>query len=405
MKRVGNDGRGPGESSVLARKILRVAVLAVSVALVAALCAGCEKDTASTDSVVIGAIVSATGANSGLGSQERNVLEMMEGYINAAGGVLGRPVDIIIEDDESDPQKAVTAAKRLIEQENVVALIAATGSSSTVAVKAITAEKKLPQMAMVAANSITDEPPIDWVWRTPQKNAVAAARALMYVSETLGVTKIAVLHNENAFGTDGRDAITELAADYGLEIVATESFKTDDTDLTAQLTSIKGAEPEAMIVWDTSQGAALAAVNMRQLGMDIPYIGSHGIANTTFIDQAGDAAEGVVFVAGRLVIPSSITDPEQKAVTDSFIETYEYEWGEAPNPFAGYAYEAITILADAIERAGSTEPKAIQTALNATSDFAGPDGFYNYSETDHDGLVAADMVMVRIEGGKWVLVE
>jgi ABC-type branched-subunit amino acid transport system substrate-binding protein len=217
MKRVGNDGRGPGESSVLARKILRVAVLAVSVALVAALCAGCEKDTASTDSVVIGAIVSATGANSGLGSQERNVLEMMEGYINAAGGVLGRPVDIIIEDDESDPQKAVTAAKRLIEQENVVALIAATGSSSTVAVKAITAEKKLPQMAMVAANSITDEPPIDWVWRTPQKNAVAAARALMYVSETLGVTKIAVqdrryrsygaTHEHQGRGTRGNDRL------------------------------------------------------------------------------------------------------------------------------------------------------------------------------------------------------
>ncbi|OFW65742.1 MAG: hypothetical protein A2Y74_02730 [Actinobacteria bacterium RBG_13_63_9] len=395
--------------------MFRLALGAALVVLVAALVAGCGEETTATttgggpqpsgDPIVIGAIVSATEANAALGTQERNVLEMMEGYINGAGGVLGRPVKIIIEDDKSDPQEAVTAANRLIDQEKVVALIAATGSSSTVAVKAITAERQIPQMAMVAANVITDEPPIDWIWRTPQKNAVAAARLLEYVSETLGVTKIGVLHNENAFGSDGMVAITEMAADYGLEIVAAESFKTDDSDLTAQLTSIRSADPEALIVWDTSQGAALAAVNMQQLGMDIPYIGSHGIANTTFIKLAADSAEGVVFVAGRLVIPSSITDPDQKEVTDTFIETYEYEWGEPPNPFAGYAFEAITILVDAIERAGSTEPEAIQAALNATEDFAGPDGFYNYSETDHDGLVAADMVMVKIENGEWALVE
>jgi branched-chain amino acid transport system substrate-binding protein len=415
MRRQGTNWRGQGRRGVLAGGIFRLALVAVLVVLAAALVAGCGEETTSTssgggsqpsgDPIVIGAIVSATGANAALGTQERNVLEMMEGYVNGEGGVLGRPLDIIVEDDKSDPQEAVTAANRLIEQEKVVALIAATGSSSTVAVKAITAEKHIPQMAMVAANVITDEGPIEWIWRTPQKNAVAAARLLEYVSDTLGVSKIGVLHNENAFGSDGMDAITDMAADYGLEIVAAESFKTDDSDLTAQLTSIRSAEPQALVVWDTSQGAALVAVNMQQLGMDIPYVGSHGIANTTFIDLAGDAAEGVVFVAGRLVIPSSITDPDQKGVTDSFIETYEYEWGESPNPFAGYAFEAITILVDAIERAGGTEPEAIQAALNATKDFAGPDGFYNYSETDHDGLVAADMVMVKIENGEWVLVE
>lgn len=415
MRTVGTSSRGHDKAWVKTGKIFRLTLGAALVVLVAALVAGCGEETTATttgggsqpsgDPIVIGAIVSATEANAALGTQERNVLEMMEGYINGAGGVLGRPVKIIIEDDKSDPQEAVTAANRLIDQEKVVALIAATGSSSTVAVKAITAERQIPQMAMVAANVITDEPPIDWIWRTPQKNAVAAARLLEYVSETLGVTKIGVLHNENAFGSDGMVAITEMAADYGLEIVAAESFKTDDSDLTAQLTSIRSADPEALIVWDTSQGAALAAVNMQQLGMDIPYIGSHGIANTTFIKLAADSAEGVVFVAGRLVIPSSITDPDQKEVTDTFIETYEYEWGEPPNPFAGYAFEAITILVDAIERAGSTEPEAIQAALNATEDFAGPDGFYNYSETDHDGLVAADMVMVKIENGEWALVE
>ena len=147
--------------------------------------------------------------------------------------------------------------------------------------------------------------------------------------------------------------------------MATESYKTDDTDLTAQLTKIKGANPEVLIVWGTNPGPALAAKNMKQLGMDIPYVGSHGIANKTFIELAGDAAEGVVFPAGRLLVPSSITDAEQKEVTDSFISrVHRPSTARRPNTFAGYAFEAVTLLVDAIETArAAPTPAAIQAAL------------------------------------------
>jgi len=357
------------------------------------------------DPVVIGAIVSATGPGAALGEQERNVLQMMEEQINAGGGVLGRPLKIVIEDDKSDPKEAVTSANRLIQQEKAVALIAGTISPSTLAVKEITAQAGLPQMAMAAANDITDKPPTDWIWRTPPKDALAVARALTYVSETLTAKTIAVLHDENAFGSSGAAEIEKTAGKYGLEIVAKESYKTDDTDLTAQLTKIRGENPEVLIVWGTNPGPALAAKNMVQLGMDIPYVGSHGIANKTFIELAGEAAEGVVFPAGKLLVPSSITDAEQKAVTDAFIQEYQAKYGGPPNTFAGYAWEAIELLVNAIETAGSTDPAAIQTALNQTQGFVGPDGVYNYSATDHDGLKAEDMIMVRIEGGTWVLAE
>ncbi len=359
----------------------------------------------SGDPVVIGAIVSATGPGGALGEQERNVLEMMQEQLNAAGGVLGRPVEIVIADDKSDPKEAVTAVNRLVDQEKAVAIIGSTISSSTLAIKEITAQKGVPQMAMAAANDITDKAPMEWIWRTPHKDALAVARALTYISESLKVTKIAVLHDENAFGSSGAAEIEKTAADYGLEIVATESYKTNDTDLTAQLTKIKGAGPETIIVWGTNPGPALAAKNMQQLSMDIPYVGSHGIANKSFIELAGDAAEGVVFPAGKLLVPSSITDPDQKAVTDAFVSAYQAKFGSPPNTFAGYAFEAVSLLVNAIETAGSTEPAGIQGALNATQNFAGPDGFYNYSPTDHDGLKAEDMIMVRIEGGAWVLAE
>jgi branched-chain amino acid transport system substrate-binding protein len=414
--------RNRGARSIPGVTVVVLVAVLVLVAVMAA-ATGCGEETTTTtaaggegstttvgaqptgDPVVIGAIVSATGPNAALGEQERNVLQMMEAQINAGGGVLGRPVKIVVEDDKTDAKEAVTAANKLIDQDKVVALIAATGSASTLAVKEITAQKGLPQMAMAAANDITDKAPMDWIWRTPQKDAFAVSRALDYIANTLKLTKIAVLHDENAFGSSGSAEIAKQAPTMGLEVVATESYKTNDTDMTAQLTKIRGADPEVLVVWGTNPGPALAAKNMQQLGMTIPYVGSHGIANQTFIKLAGDAAEGVVFPAGRLLVPSSITDPAQKAVTDKFIADYQAAYGAAPNPFAGYAFEAVTLLVDAITRAGNTDAAAIQTALNATAGFPGPDGLYNYSATDHDGLQASDMIMVKIQGGTWVLAE
>jgi branched-chain amino acid transport system substrate-binding protein len=355
--------------------------------------------------IVFGAIVSATGPNAPLGEPERNVLEMMEEQINNAGGVLGRPLDIVIIDDKSDAKEAVTAANRLLDQENAVALIAATGSPSTLAVKPITAEKGIPQLAMAAANEITDEPPMEWIWRTPPNNRLPVERALTYISETLGVTKVAILYDENAFGASGAEEIENQAGDFGLEIVAKESYKTDDTDLTAQLTKIKGNDPEVVVVWGTNPGPALAAKNMQQLNMDVPYVGSHGIANKTFIDQAGDAAEGVVFPAGKLLVPSSITDPEQKAVVDKFIADYEAAYGAPPNTFAGHAFDATRLLVEAITVAGSTDPAAIQEALNSISGFPGTGGIYNYTPTNHDGITVDDLIDVKIENGSWVLAQ
>ena len=405
---------------MISRKTGVVLAAVFLVALLVALVAGCGNETTTTtaggiatsaaatptgDPVVIGAIVSSTGANAPLGEPEKNVLAMMQDQINAAGGVLGRPLKIVIEDDKSDAKEAVTAVNRLLDQEKAVAIIAASGSASTMAVKDITAQRSIPQMAMAAGNDVTGKAPTEWIWRTPQSDSMAAARALTYVQKTLKITKIAILHDENAFGTSGSDEITKDAPTYGLTIVGNESYKTDDTDMTAQLTKIKGESPEALIVWGTNPGPALAAKNMKQLNMTIPYIGSHGIANSTFIKLAADAAEGVVFPAGPLLVPSSITDAKQKKVIDDFIAAYKAKYNASPNPFAGYAYEAIAILTDAIGRAKSTDGKAIQAALNATQGFVGPDGVYNYSATNHDGLTSDDLIMVKIQGGTWVLAQ
>jgi len=158
-----------------------------------------------------------------------------------------------------------------------------------------------------------------------------------------------------------------------------------------------------VVVWGTNPGPAVAAKNMDQLGMTQPFVGSHGIANAKFIELAADSAEGVIFPAGRLLVPESYTDPEQKAQADKFIADYKTATGANPPTFAGHAFGGLTLLMDAITRAGSTDPAAIQKALGETKGVVTPDGIYNYTADNHDGLVADDLTVVQIKGGTWVL--
>lgn len=402
---------------------ISIAILALSFVLVLSACGGTTTSTGgattgasststssgggtpSGDPIVIGAVVSTSGAAAPLGEPERNTLQLMEKKINEAGGVLGRPLKIIILDDQSNAKEAVTATQRLINQEKVVAVIGASASATTLAMKPITAQAKIPQIAMAAANSITDETPNEWIWRVAPKDNLAVERAMKYIAESLKVKKIAVLYDENAFGSSGMAQIEKVKGDYGLEVVAKESYKTDETDLTAQLTKLRGSNPEALVVWGTNPGPAVAAKNLKQLAWSLPYIGSHGIANYKFIELAGDAAEGVVFPSTKILFPQSITNPDQKKVIDIFISDYTEEFGEAPNHFASHGWDAISLLVKAIEDAKSTKAEDIQAALNNIKGFAGADGIFTYSATDHDGLAVDDLIMVKIEKGTWVLAQ
>lgn len=355
--------------------------------------------------IVIGAVVSTTGASAPLGEPERNTLLLLEKKINAKGGVLGRPLRVVVLDDQSSAKEAVTATQRLLTQEKVVAVIGASASATTLAMKPITAQAKIPQIAMAAANSITDEPPMDWIWRVAPKDDLAAERVMKYVAESMKVKTIAVLHDENAFGSSGLAQMEKLKDKYGIQIVAKQSYKTEETDLTAQLTKLRGSNPEALVVWGTNPGPAVAAKNLKQLGWSLPYVGSHGIANAKFIELAGDAAEGVVFPTTKILFPQSITDPRQKEIIDTFIADYTEEYGVAPNHFASHGWDALMLLVTAIENAKSTKAEDIKAALESITDWPGADGIFTYTPTNHDGLSVDDLIMVKISGGKWVLAQ
>lgn len=352
----------------------------------------------------IGAILSVTGANAPLGEAEKKALELELDKINKAGGANGHQLELVLEDDESDTAKAVAAVNKLIKVDKVAAVIGGTGTGTSMGIKPVVTASKIPYISMAAGDVIT-APDTKWVFRAPGKNSLAADKALEYIEKTLKVKKIAVLYDSNPFGQDGITMITKSAPARGLTIVAQEKYETAAADVTAQLTNIKAANPEVVIVWGTNPMPAKAAATMKQLGITVPYVGSHGIANAKFIELAGDSANGVVFPAGKLILPASITNAAQKKAVDAFIKDYKAKYNdESPNTFAGHAYDALYILKDALAIAGS-EPTALRAQIEKTNGFAGPDGMYKYTADNHDGLALSDFVMVKIEGGKWTLVK
>lgn len=353
--------------------------------------------------IKIGAIVAITGPASPLGVPERDTLMMLEEKINAEGGVNGRPLKIIIYDTESDETKAVMAIKKLIEEDKVLAVIGPSQTGTTLAVVDTVEKAEIPHISLAAGIQIV-EPVKKWVFKTPQTDLFAVSRILDYL-ETQGISKIAVINVSNAFGESGKNQILLQAKERDMEVVAEESFGPEDTDMTAQLTRIKASDAEVVICWGTNPGPAMVAKNMMQLGMKIPLLQSHGVANKKFIELAGEAAEGVIFPAGRLLVAKDLPeDDPQKPVLLEYSSMFEEKYGRSADTFGGHAWDALYLLVNAIKKVG-TDKEAIRDALENTTGFVGTGGIFNFSPEDHNGLTKDAFVMVKIVNGEWTLLE
>ena len=351
----------------------------------------------------IGAIFSVTGPASFLGEPERNTAKMLEEDFNKAGGLLGRKVEVTVYDDESDATKAVTAVDRLIKRDRVVAVIGPSTSGSTLAIVPKVEEAKLPLISCAAAKKIV-EPVKRWVFKTPQSDALAVRKIYQHAKKA-GLGKIAVLTASDAFGAAGREELKDVAAQVGMTIVADEVFGPKDTDMTAQLTRIKGTAAQAIVVWGTNPGPAVIARNRVQLKIGLPLYMSHGVASPKFIELAGpENAEGILLPAGRLIAEGQVpAGHPQKAILANYIKEYESRFKQPTSTFGGYAWDAIMLVAQAAKRAKSAEPAAVRDALEATRGFWGTTGEYNFSAEDHNGLTEEAFVMVRITKGDWEL--
>lgn len=351
----------------------------------------------------IGAVLSLTGTYAGLGIPEKNAIELEVARINEAGGVDGRPIEVIYEDDATDAAKAQAAAVRLIDEEGVLALIGASGTGQTMAMRSDAERAGVPIISMAGGSVITDDFS-EWVFQTPWPNRIVVPFVLQQMAAS-GHTSIGLISDTGGYGVDGRDYVLATADEAGVRIVADETYNTGDTDMSAQLTKIRAASPDAVLIWAAGKEAATIARNARQLNMTQPLYGGSGIARKEFIDGAAEAAEGVRLGTGKVLVPEAFGEgTESYDVATSFISRYQAAYGTAPDIFAGHAYDAIGLVADALGRIeGDVTSKTLRDALEGTSGWVGIDGVFTYSATDHNGLTADEMVLYVIEGGTWRL--
>lgn len=352
--------------------------------------------------IKIGALFSITGSNAPLGVPEKNTVEMIAEEINAAGGINGAKIELIIYDTEGNNTKALTLAKKLIHQDNVVGIVGPTLSGTSMAAIPAVEEAEVPMISCAASVKII-EPVKKWVFKTANTDRLVIQRLFTYMQEK-GIKKIAIICVDNPYGASGKEEMTRLAPQYGITIVANEGFGQEDTDMTTQLTKIKSTDAQAVICWGTNPGPGRIAKGMKQLGMTIPLYQSHGVANPQFIQQAEGAAEGNLLFASRLIVAEQLpnSDPAKKALM-AYKSKYEAKYGKGTvSTFGGHAYDAMWIMVEAIKRAGGPDRAKVRNEIEKTKNFIGMTGIFNMSPQDHMGLGLDSLVLITVKGGKWV---
>ena len=324
--------------------------------------------------------------------------------INSEGGINGRPLELVIADDEGDPTKAAIIAKKFAESDKVVAIIGPTRTDTGMASKKTIEENRIPTFMCVGGDPVITVPPFKWTFKSPQRTSVAVKKTYEYMKRK-GIQKIAIITSADGFGRDGKNWLDKLASEHGLKIIASESFQAADNDMTPQLVKIKAANPEAIICWTIGKAGSIVAKNVKQLAVASPLYQCHGLPDPIYIKLAGEASEGNIMPSTKLMVARTLpdTDPQKKVIQEFirlYTEVYKYDVQFPINTHSGYAWDAIYIVANAMKKAGTNNEK-LRDAIESTKGYVGVSGIYNISPEDHNGLGTDSMVMVQISGGQW----
>jgi branched-chain amino acid transport system substrate-binding protein len=353
----------------------------------------------------IGAILSVTGPASFLGAPEARTLEMLVAETNKKGGVMGRQVQLIVKDSGASPEKAVSFAKQLIDEEKVFAIIGPSTSGESMAIKNIAEESKTILISCAAAEAIVN-PVAKYVFKTPQKDSDAVIRIFQQMKK-MKIAKIGVLSSNTGFGKAGKEQIEKLAPEHGIQIVISEVYDKAATDLTAEVTKVKAADVQAIVNWSIEPAQAIVIKNARQIGFKAPIFQSHGFGNIGYVKAAGPAAEGVIFPAGRLLVAEALSAKNtQKPLLLSYKKNYESRFKEDVSTFGGHAYDAMIILARGLKDAGpNADKEKVRTAIENIKGLVGTAGVFNFSATDHNGLDVNAFEMLTVKNSKFGVFE
>ena len=352
--------------------------------------------------IKVGAIFAVTGPASFLGGPEARSAEMAVARINREGGINGEQIELIVKDSAGSPEKAVSFAKQLIEEERVVAIIGPSTSGESMAVKKIAEDGRTVLISCAAAEVIVD-PVASYVFKTPQKYSFSA-RKIFAEMQRQSITTIAVASGNDGFGKAGKEQLEKLAPEFSIRLALSETYDSKATDLSALVAKMKATPGiQAVVNWSVAPAQAIIAKNMRQGNWRVPLFQSHGFGNIRYAEAAGAAAEGIIFPCGLLLVAESLPDEHpQKALLMQYKTEYETLHKEQASAFGGYAYDALNMVAAAVRTAG-TDRARVRDAVEGLKNFSGVGGVFSFSPEDHNGLDIDSFAMMTVKDGRFIL--
>ena len=359
--------------------------------------------------VRVGVIVSGTGPAASLGIPERNTVALLPQTI------AGQKVVYTILDDASDTTAAVTAARKLVQENKVDLIIGTTTTPASLAMIDVAAESKTPMISLAASESIIK--PVDarrsWVFKTPQTDALMAAAIVAHMASS-GVKTVGYIGFNDAYGEGWLAELQKSAAARGLKVVATERYARTDTSVTGQVLKVVAARPDAVLIGASGVPAVLPQKALKDRGYAGKIYQTHGVANADFLRVGGKDVEGAILPAGPVLVADQLpaTNPNRK-VGLAYVNLYEGKYGQGSvSTFGAHLWDAGLILQKAVPQAlkkakpGTPEFRsALRDAIEGTRNVIGAHGIFNYGPSDHLGLDARSRVMVQVVNGTWKLLK
>ena len=350
---------------------------------------------AAAEPIKIGEFASLTGKQASFGQTNHRGAVFAAEEINAAGGVLGRPLELVTEDTRSVQGEAATAVKKLLARDKVVAVVGETSSSAALEAAPLCQAARVPMISATATNPRVTEAG-DYVFRVCFIDPFQGTVLAKFARSTLKARRVALLvSNGSAFSVGLSKYFRENFAAHGGEIVAEQKYAEGDKDFRAQLTAIKATNPDAIFASGDYAESALICVQARQLGLAIPLFGGDTWDSPALVEIGGQSVEGGFFSAH--FSPDS-TDPAVR----NFVQRFRTRWGASPDTGTSLGYDAVMVLADAIRRAGSTDGAKVRDALATTKGFPGVTGRITI---DAQRNASKSAVIFTVKDGQFVYVE
>lgn len=349
----------------------------------------CQPSGGGGDKVRIGVFMSLTGSTANFGISSVNGIKMAADEVNATGGINGKQIELLVQDDRSDASEAATIVTKFVTQDQVHAILGEVASSRSIAAAPIAQNAKIPMLTPSSTNpEVTKKG--DYIFRSCFIDPVQGAAIAQFAARTLNAKRAAIMvDRKNDYSTGLESVIKEVFPRLGGQIVATQSYQEGDQDFNAQLTSLKGSNPEVIFVPGYYNDVGLVAKQARDKGITVPLIGGDGWDSVQLYAIGGSALNGSFFT--NHYSPYD-TDPK----VQKFVNDYKARYNTIPDALAATAYDAAKIMFDAIKRANSLDGKAIRDALAATQGFPGVTGDVTFNE-NRDAV--KPIIMIEIKPG------